>query len=111
MYSAVGIFASRAQAEKALRELQDDGVRQRSVIFLTGERAESELNEVPTTDAERDGMGPAMGAVLGGAVGASTGLTLGSVVASLTGSWGWTNHGRGPGGSSRAGLRWSGGGR
>jgi len=83
MYSAVGIFASRAQAEKALRELQDDGVRQRSVIFLTGERAESELNEVPTTDAEGDGMGPAMGAVLGGAVGASTGLTLGSVVASL----------------------------
>jgi hypothetical protein len=83
MYSAVGIFASRAQAEKALRELQDAGVRQRSVIFLTGERAESELNEVPTTDAERDGMGPAMGAVLGGAVGASTGLTLGSVVASL----------------------------
>jgi len=83
MYSAVGIFAARAQAETAFIKIRNAGVAEKSVIFLTGEKSESELNQVPTTDAERDGMGPAMGAVLGGAVGASTGLTLGSVVASL----------------------------
>lgn len=83
MYSAVGIFATRAQAETALRKARNTGVAERSIIFLTGEKSESELNQVPTTDAEPDGMGPAMGAVLGGAVGASTGLTLGSVLASL----------------------------
>lgn len=83
MYSAVGIFATRKQAENALESLRNSGIPERLMIFLTGEKSENELNQVPTTDAEGDGMGPAMGAVLGGAVGASTGLTLGSVLASL----------------------------
>ncbi|PYV87720.1 MAG: hypothetical protein DMG90_17065 [Acidobacteria bacterium] len=83
MYSAVGIFSTREQAQSALKNLRNSGIPERLTIFLTSETFENQLNQVPTTDAERDGMGPAMGAVLGGAVGASTGLTLGSVVASL----------------------------
>src|SRR5690242_10208916 len=83
MYSAVGIFPSRASAEKVVMQLRTAGIPERSLIFLTGEKSENDVDRLPTTDAERDGMGPAMGAVLGGAVGASTGLTLGSVIASL----------------------------
>src|SRR5690349_1141747 len=83
MYSAVGIFATREQAEAALIKVRKVGIAESSIIFLTGGKSENQLDQIPTTDAERDGMGPAMGAVMGGAVGASTGLTLGSVLASL----------------------------
>jgi hypothetical protein len=83
MYSAVGIFATGEQAEAALIKVRKVGIAESSIIFLTGGKSENQLDQIPTTDAERDGMGPAMGAVMGGAVGASTGLTLGSVLASL----------------------------
>jgi len=41
------------------------------------------VENLPTTDAERDGMGEAVGALVGGALGAGAGLSLGSAVASL----------------------------
>jgi hypothetical protein len=110
MYSAVGIFSTREQAQSALKNLRNSGIPERVTIFLTSETSENQLNQVPTTDAERDGMGPAMGAVLGGVVGASTGLTLGSVVASLMVP-GVANYGGRPGrgggaGSGRSSSRW-----
>src|SRR5258707_10753800 len=64
---------------------------EQSIIFLNNEgpvrggvRAslEKELDELPTTDAEPDGMGKAMGAVVGGALGASAGLAGGAAGAS-----------------------------
>ena len=41
------------------------------------------MDSLPTTDAERDGMGEAVGGLVGGAVGAGAGLSLGSAIASL----------------------------
>ena len=90
MQSVVGIFASLASAEQAVEGLLASGMRQQSIIFLSGElpdrggtrSAEQELEAIPS-DAEPDGMGRAMGAVVGGALGASAGLAGGAAVASL----------------------------
>jgi hypothetical protein len=91
MQSVVGIFPSLASAEQAVEGLLGSGMTQQSIIFLSGElpdrggtrSAEQELEAIPTTDAEPDGMGKAMGAVVGGALGASAGLAGGAAVASL----------------------------
>src|SRR5260370_7797306 len=86
MQSVVGIFRSLASAEQAVEGLLGSGMTQQSIIFLSGElpdrggtrSAEQELEAIPTTDAEPDGMGKAMGAVVGGALGASAGLPRGA---------------------------------
>src|ERR1700686_1928554 len=92
MQSVVGIFSSVVSAEGAVQGLLSIGMTERSIVFLsTGSRednavrvsSEKELDRVPTTDAESDGMGKAMGALLGGAVGASAGLAGGAAMASL----------------------------
>jgi len=91
MQSVVGIFPSVVSAERAVRGLLSIGVTEPSIVLLSGARkdcavrvsAEKELDSVPTTDAESDGMGKALGALLGGAVGASAGLAGGAAVASL----------------------------
>ena len=54
-----------------------------SISLLSGESGESQVDTLPTTDAERDGMGEAMGGLIGGAVGAGAGLSLGSAIASV----------------------------
>ena len=92
MESVVGIFHSVASAEQAVEDLLGSGMGEQSIIFLSNEApvsggmrasSEKELDSVPTTDAEGDGMGKAMGAVMGGSVGASAGLAAGATVASL----------------------------
>jgi hypothetical protein len=83
MQTVAGVFNTRVAAERATRSLLSTGIPGRSIIFLSGDQSQPELKSVPTTDAERDGMGPAMGAVVGGAVGTGAGLSLGSAVASL----------------------------
>jgi hypothetical protein len=91
MQSVVGIFPSVGSAERAVQRLVSLGMTERSIVFLSGSRedsevrvsSEKELDSVATMDAESDGMGKAMGAVLGGAVGASAGLAGGAAMASL----------------------------
>ena len=91
MQSVVGIFPSVVSAERAVQGLLGIGMTERSIVLLSGSREDSavgmssdkELDRVPTTDAESDGMGKAMGALLGGAVGASAGLAGGAAIASL----------------------------
>ena len=92
MQSVVGIFPSVVAAEQAVQGLLSNGMTESSIVFLSsGSRQDStvrmlsdkELDRVPTTDAESDGMGKALGAVLGGAVGASAGLAGGAAMASL----------------------------
>src|SRR5438045_8657835 len=83
MQNIVGIFGSRIAAEQAVRGLLARGISQESIIFLTGEAGSTQVEKLPTTDAESDGMGEAVGAVVGGAVGAGAGLSRGSAVASL----------------------------
>jgi hypothetical protein len=91
MQSVVGIFRSCALAESAVRGLVNHGIAPTSIVFLSTEcpgelsreAVEQKLDEMPTTDAERDGMGKGVGALLGGAVGASAGLAGGAAVASM----------------------------
>jgi hypothetical protein len=83
MESVIGIFGSRVAAEQAVRGLVARGLSSQFITFLSGEAGSAEVENLPTTDAENDGMGETMGAVVGGAVGAGAGLSLGSAVASL----------------------------
>jgi hypothetical protein len=83
MQSVVGIFGSRVGAEQAVRGLLARDISPQSIIFLSGESGGAQVENLPTTDAERDGMGEAVGALVGGALGVAAGLSLGSSVASL----------------------------
>src|SRR5436190_22275747 len=83
MQSIVGIFSSRMAAEQAVRGLLARSLSPQSISFLSGEAGTAQVENLPATDAERDGMGEAVGAVVGGAMGAGAGLSLGSAVASL----------------------------
>src|SRR5438046_5604507 len=83
MQSVVGIFNSRVAAEQAVRGLLARGLSPQSITFLSGEAGSAQVANLPTTDAEPDGMGETVGAVVGGAMGAGAGLSLGTAVASL----------------------------
>ena len=83
MQSVLGIFESRAGADQAGQGLLAARIPPQSINFLSGETGKAQLDSLPTTDAERDGMGEAVGGLVGGAVGAGTGLSLGSAIASL----------------------------
>jgi hypothetical protein len=83
MQSILGIFESRATAEQAVQGLIATHISPQSIIFLSGEAGQAQVDSLPTTDAERDGMGEAVGGLVGGAVGAGAGLSLGSAIASL----------------------------
>jgi len=83
MQTVVGIFDSRSTAEAAVKDLLREVLPDRSLIFLTPDRAESQVASVPTTDAESEGIGKALGAVVGGAVGAGAGFALGGMAISL----------------------------
>jgi anti-sigma B factor antagonist len=71
METAIGVFASRDQAEGAVKELQERGVTEESIVFLT--RSESEAKTIAKE----------LGAFVGGFVGGAAGLTTGVVAATL----------------------------
>jgi hypothetical protein len=83
MQSVLGIFDSRAVAEQAVQGLLATPIAPRSIIFLSGEAGKAQVENLTTTDTERDGMGEVVGGVVGGAVGTGIGLALGSAIASL----------------------------
>jgi hypothetical protein len=83
MESVVGIFSDRATAERVIQEVLASGVPQNSIVYLCGEQGAAKVETLPTTDAERDGMGKTMGAYLGAVTGAGAGLSLGSAAATL----------------------------
>lgn len=85
MEPVVGIFPSRAAAERAAREIRSGGFPgHRIELLLPGNHSPEPLeDEVPTEDAEGSGMGQAVGAVVGGATGASAGFGIGAITASL----------------------------
>jgi hypothetical protein len=92
MQSVVGVFDSQTAAQQAIETLVSRGVDRESLTFASmqllttaqgAERVERELQQIPTTDAEADGMGESVGAVVGGGIGASAGLAGGAAVASL----------------------------
>src|SRR5437868_15380053 len=71
METAIGVFASRDNAEEAVKELRERSVPEESIVFLT--RSE---NEAKTVAKE-------VGAFVGGFVGGAAGMTTGVVAATL----------------------------
>jgi anti-sigma B factor antagonist len=71
METAIGVFASRDQAEKAVKELLERGVPEDSIVFLT--RSETEAKSIAKE----------LGAYVGGFVGGAAGITTGVVAATL----------------------------
>lgn len=83
MKSAVGIFKSREDAERAVEELRSIGIREENLSLISPGASLEQIEEVPTTETEQPGMGKAMGGVVGGAIGAASGMSLGTAAASL----------------------------
>jgi len=71
METAIGVFASRDHAERAVKQLREGGVPDEAVVFLS--RSESEAKTVAKQ----------FGAYVGGFVGGAAGMTTGAVAASL----------------------------
>ncbi len=84
METVAGIFASRADAERAVQQLQTTGIANDRIAFLAPDTRDKESEtDVPISDTEQPGMGKAMGGAVGGALGTASGLGLGAGVASL----------------------------
>lgn len=73
MPAVVGVFKSRADAERGVAKLREIGVPEGRINLLTPQATESELASVPTSQGEQPGMVKALGAVTGGALGAGIG--------------------------------------
>ncbi|HKG23116.1 MAG TPA: hypothetical protein VKC34_14555, partial [Blastocatellia bacterium] len=83
MKSAVGIFTSRADAERAIQDLRSIGIKEENLSLISPGASADQIEDVPTTEAEQPGMGGAIGGVVGGALGAASGMSLGAAAASL----------------------------
>jgi len=81
--TVLGIFDSRAVAEQAVQGLLATPIAPRFILFLSSEAGKAQVENLTTTDTERDGMGEVVGGVVGGAVGTGVGLALGGAIASL----------------------------
>jgi hypothetical protein len=79
METIVGIFRRREDAASAVRGLQLLGFEGRHLIILYPDHGKSDMEAVPSEDAEQPGMGKALGGVVGGAAG----LGAGAVIAGL----------------------------
>lgn len=71
METAIGVFASRDNAEEGVKELLKCGVPEESIVFLT--RSENEAQSI----------GKELGVYVGGFVGGAAGMTTGVVAATL----------------------------
>jgi hypothetical protein len=80
MESVVGVFASREDGERAVRELVAGGFSRDRITLLTPGASAAEIESVPTTEAEPPGIGRAIGAVTGMAAGAGGGMQAAALV-------------------------------
>ena len=76
MYSTVGIFESKAAAERTRERLIALGFERDNVSLLTPGTNGAQAATVKTTDTEERGTGAAIGSVIGAATGASAGAAL-----------------------------------
>jgi hypothetical protein len=84
METVAGIFASRAAAEEAVRQINSLGIPNDRIALLTPGMSDQRVEHaVPTDDTEQPGMGAAMGGTVGGAMGVAGGAGLGAAAASL----------------------------
>jgi hypothetical protein len=75
MKAVTGVFGSRADAERARRQLSAIGIPEGRSTLLTPESKEADLRSVPVVDSEQPNVGKAIGAVVGASAGLS-GATL-----------------------------------
>jgi len=71
METTIGVFASRDDAETAVKQLREQGIPEESIVFLT--RSENEAKSVAKE----------LGAYVGGFLGGAAGVTTGVVAATL----------------------------
>ena len=83
MQSVVGIFTSRASAEHAAEQLYRLGIARDHIHFLVPGASIDQPAQVPTSETEQPGMGPALGGVVGGAAGATSGMMTATVLSAL----------------------------
>jgi len=83
MQTVVGIFTSRAVAEHAAEQLYRLGIARDQIHFLVPGASLDQPEQVPTSETEQPGMGPALGSIVGGAVGASSGMMTATVLSAL----------------------------
>lgn len=83
MTPVVGVFKTRADAERSAAALESAEIAKSKIHLLTPETTKAELASVPTQGAEQPGMGKAMGAVVGGAMGLAGGLEVAEFLAAL----------------------------
>jgi hypothetical protein len=82
MEAISGVFETRENAERAVKEVRAAGISADKVTLLTPgttDKIDKELQSVPVDTSEQAGMGKTFGAVLGGAAG----LTGGSLLIAL----------------------------
>jgi len=80
MPAVVGVFKARADAERAVAELQEIGVPKDRINLLTPEAGEKELAAVPQSQGEQPGMVKTLGALTGGALGAGIGEMVATMI-------------------------------
>jgi hypothetical protein len=84
MEPVVGIFRSRAEAERAVHQVIALGIpRNRIGVLMPGTSDPEIKRSIPITDAEPPGIGKALGAAVGGALGVAGGASAGAALASL----------------------------
>ena len=83
MEPVTGIFKTRADAQRAITELEAAGISPGDISLLSPRKSEDEHARVAVADTEQPGMGKALGGVVGGAVGAAGGLGLSAAAASI----------------------------
>lgn len=84
MSTVAGIFKSRADAERAAKNLSSAGISSDHINLLMPGTTDEELEAaVPTTETEQPGMGGALGGTVGAAMGAAGGMHIGAALASL----------------------------
>jgi hypothetical protein len=80
MQTVAGVFARRADAERAAAGLEAIGIARDRITLVT---PGGDARQVPTDEGEQPGMGAAVGAVVGAATGAAVGFPLGAAVTLL----------------------------
>jgi hypothetical protein len=74
--SVSGVFMSLAEADRVLTQLTGVGIPQDRFSILTPHPVSDQSEDVPTTAAERQGIGKVIGGVVGGASGLALAATL-----------------------------------
>src|SRR5438128_7490790 len=83
MTPEVGVFQSKADAERGIDRVLMTGVRRDKINLLTPDSPDRNVASMPVSDSEQPGMGAAVGTVVGGALGAAGGFSAGAALASL----------------------------